>query len=76
MESLLLLKKISAIHAIKCLRSIDFEIAELSFDTLISLRDRIINGEEIDINSLIEEYANLSPIVSENEINSFINDRR
>jgi hypothetical protein len=71
MNRVLLIRKISAIHAIKCLRSDDFKIAELSFISLDDLRTRINDGAD-DIEKLVNEYANRFPIVSDSDIESFM----
>jgi hypothetical protein len=77
---MLLLKKISAIHAIKCNKSDEFNLALKSFNTLNGLIEKII---EIDLNiidgeidSLIQNYTNELPAVSENDVRIFMNGYR
>ena len=63
-----LIKRIEAIHAIKCAKTIKDEEAENSFKQITYLKENIL---ESDIVSRIQEYANQLPSVSENEILSF-----
>jgi hypothetical protein len=80
MRKMLLLKKISAIHAIKCNKSNEFNLAIMSFNTLNDLKEKInkidLNKEDNEIDSLIQNYSDELPSVSENDIHIFMNGYR
>jgi|AntRauTorcE11897_2_1112592.scaffolds.fasta_scaffold40942_2 hypothetical protein len=71
MNKLYLLKKVSAVHAIKCAKSTDFDEAMKSMQKLSSLKNRIAKATEEtfeEINTAILEWAGQNPVVHESEI--------
>lgn len=66
-----LLKRISAIHAIKCNKSISFELALKSFKELSDFKtivEESIDSKLLGISSSINAWQNTNPQVYENEI--------
>ncbi|MBZ9631617.1 hypothetical protein LB465_12575 [Salegentibacter sp. LM13S] len=61
-----LFRKISLIHAIKCRKTDDENIANRSFEKLDTLKTKINTGE--NIGSDIKEWMLENPTVSEEEI--------
>jgi predicted membrane protein len=70
-----LLKLISKIHAIKCWKTEDFNLAVNSFKQLIDFKNAIIAEEETNLILLeaqIENWTNDEPMVSTSELNNKI----
>jgi len=66
-----LLKRISAIHAIKCNKSTSFELALKSFKELSDFKTIVEESQDsklLGISSSINEWQNATPPVYENEI--------
>lgn len=77
MEKILLARKISVIHAIKCANAVKSETAKASSDYLSSLMDKLNNAENAsDLRGLdvdINYWAGANPIATDNEISSLMN---
>ena len=75
MDKLYLLRKISAIHAIKCAKAISFEIALQSLEKLSSMKAEFAGSSTsklLEVNSFVIEWQGSIPIVSDIELNDFL----
>lgn len=66
-----LLKRLSAIHTLKCNKSISFELALKSFNELSEFKILVLkspDNELFDISSKIDVWQSTNPSVSEHEI--------
>jgi hypothetical protein len=76
MNKLILLRKASIVHLIKCEKSIDFSEAIMSFDQLSFLKREIQQMDEDNlsgVNKKINDWAGTNPIVTDREIDDFMN---
>ncbi|MNP98396.1 hypothetical protein D3C85_110130 [compost metagenome] len=74
-----ILKKASAIHAVKYAKTLDMKIAIESFDKLqeikLKLADRT-DDQLAELSEEIETWKNRNPIVKEVEINNLIKSKK
>lgn len=74
-----LFRKASVIHAIKCYKTTDFNIAVQSFETLVEFKNRIQTAEDekvlIHLNEELDTWAGQNPIATEREINELMGRR-
>lgn len=72
----LLIRKIAAIHAIKCMKSSDFNEAIASFLKLNELKEQIIKTDDVEelniISKQASDWAATNPIATEREINDLM----
>lgn len=66
-----MMKKVSAIHAIKCNASNDYKEAEKSFDKLSELKMQISEDDE-GVEEAIENWAAEAPVASAGEVNRIL----
>lgn len=70
-----LFKRASAIHAVKCNKSANFNEGLASFDKLQSIKNSLRDSDDdglLAIKDEIEDWKNSNPIASENEINEIL----
>lgn len=74
MDKIYLLRKISAIHAIKCAKAASFEIAMQSSEKLSAFKSEFENpsaSKLMEVNSAVIEWQSLLPAVSDTELHEF-----
>lgn len=71
-----LFRKASAIHAIKCYKTADFDVAVKSFESLVGFKNRIQTAEDEEVllhtNEELDLWAAQEPIATEREIENLI----
>jgi hypothetical protein len=76
MNKQFLFRKASAIHAIKCFKIADFNIALQSFETLAGFKNRIqaaVDDTELNfLNGELDVWANETPVATPEEMNQLI----
>ena len=77
MNRLYLIRKTSVIHAIKCKKTEDFAVAQLSSDTLSDFKRDIsvCNGTDTahaEINARLDIWAGTNPIATAREIDAMM----
>lgn len=70
-----LFKRASAIHAVKCKKSDDFNEGIASFNKLQSIKNSLNDSNDEGLSAIkveIENWKDSKPIASENEINQIL----